>query len=238
MRKKALALIGCLVLMQGCSSDSASKRDNMEEEANVMAENLNEKLLKAAENKNAEEVKSLLEKGARPDEQDVQGRTPLMIAAYNHDTETAKVLIDAGANVNLQDDMENSPFLYAGAEGDLEILQLTIKAGADPTVTNRYGGTALIPASEHGYTDVVKKLLTETNVDVNHVNKLGWTALLEAVILGDGSKKQQDTIRLLIEHGSDVNLADKDGVTPIQHAKERGYQEIEGLLKEAGAIAE
>ena len=50
---------------------------------------------------------------------------------------------------------------------------------------NRYGGTALIPAAHHGHPDAVRVLLG-TAIDKDHVNKLGWTALLEAVILGDG----------------------------------------------------
>ena len=44
----------------------------------------------------------------------------------------------------------------------------------------------MIPASERGHVEVVRYLLEETDVDVDHVNNLGWTALLEAVILGDG----------------------------------------------------
>ena len=131
--------------------------------------------------------------------------------------------------------MLNSPFLYAGAEGYLDILKMTIQAGADPSITNRYGGTALIPASEHGYVDVVQELLTNTPVDVNHVNKLGWTALLEAIILNDGNERQQKTIELLISHGADVNLADGEGVSPLSHAKNKGFKEIEQILVRAGA---
>lgn len=156
-----------------------------------------------------------------------------MIATYNNDVKSAKVLTEAGADVNIQDDMQNSPFLYAGAEGYLDIVKLTSKAGADPKITNRYGGIALIPASEHGYVDVVKFLLTETNSDVNHINNLGWTALLEAIILGDGGKKQQETVRILLEHGANPNLADRDGVTPLEHAEKLGYKEIEKLLRKA-----
>lgn len=136
---------------------------------------------------------------------------------------------------DIQDDMLNNPFLYAGAEGYMDILKLMIAAGADPKITNRYGGVALIPASEHGYVEVVEELLTNTKTDVNHVNNLGWTALLEAIILNDGSVKQQQTIRLLIEYGADVNLADKAGVSPLQHAREKGFKEIERILLEVGA---
>ncbi len=83
--------------------------------------------------------------------------------------------------------------------------------------------------------DVVKELLNHTEIDVNHVNNLGWTALLEAIILNDGNEKQQQTVQLLIDNGADVNLPDQENVTPIQHARERGFKEIEEILLKAGA---
>ena len=198
-------------------------------------ETMQEQLFEAVEGKEFDTVRELLNNGVDINAQDEQGRTAIMIATYANDAEMVKVLIDEGADVDIQDDMLNNPFLYAGAEGYMDVLKLIIAAGADPKITNRYGGVALIPASEHGYVEVVEELLTNTKTDVNHVNNLGWTALLEAIILNDGSAKQQQTIRLLIEYGADVNLTDKDGVSPLQHALEKGFKEIEGILLEAGA---
>lgn len=198
-------------------------------------ETMQERLFEAVVGKEIDTVRELLNSGVDINAQNEQGRTAIMIATYANDAEMVKVLIDEGADVDIQDDMLNNPFLYAGAEGYMDILKLMIAAGADPKITNRYGGVALIPASEHGYVEVVEELLTNTKTDVNHVNNLGWTALLEAIILNDGSEKQQQTIRLLIEYGADVNLADKDGVTPLEHAREKGYKEIEEILLEAGA---
>jgi ankyrin repeat protein len=177
----------------------------------------------------------LIDEGANINTQDSEGRTAAMIATYNNDVETAKILIEAGADVNIQDNIKNNPFLYAGAEGYIEILKLTIEAGADPALTNRYGGSALIPASEHGYVDVIEELLTNTDIDINHVNDLGWTALLEAIILNDGNEKQQQTVKLLIDHGADVNISDQNNVTPLQHARDNGFKEIEQFLLKAGA---
>ncbi|MET3321862.1 UNVERIFIED_ORG: ankyrin repeat protein [Peribacillus simplex] len=196
---------------------------------------MNEQLIQAAERKETETISRLIEEGADINTQDSEGRTATIIATYNNDFETAKILITAGADVNIQDDMKNNPFLYAGAEGYLEILKLTINAGADPKITNRYGGTALIPASEHGYVNVIKELLTNTDIDINHVNNLGWTALLEAIILSNGDEKQQQTVQLLIDHGADVNIADHNNVTPLQHAHEKGFKEIEQILIKEGA---
>ncbi|MFB3166487.1 ankyrin repeat domain-containing protein [Neobacillus sp. 179-C4.2 HS] len=196
---------------------------------------MEEQLIQAAKGKDADTVRRLIEEGVDINTQDSEGRTSTMIATYNNDAETAKILIDAGADVNIQDEIENNPFLYAGAEGYIEILKLTIKAGADPSITNRYGGTALIPASEHGYVDVIKALLNKTDIDINHINDLGWTALLEAIILNNGDEKQQQTVQMLIDHGADVNIPDHNKVTPLQHARKKGFKEIENILLKAGA---
>jgi len=180
-------------------------------------------------------IERALAAGADIDAQDARGRTAAMASTYANQVDAARVLFERGADPDIQDDMRNNPFLYAGAEGHLEILRLANAAGADPTITNRFGGTALIPASEHGYVDTVRYLVEETRVDVNHVNNLGWTALLEAIILNDGGPNQQQTVQVLLDHNADPNLADGDGVTPLAHARRRGFGEIEQLLIDAGA---
>ncbi|WP_405153521.1 ankyrin repeat domain-containing protein [Paenibacillus sp. FSL K6-0108] len=159
----------------------------------------------------------------------------LLKAALEKDTESIEKWIQEGANINAQDQSGRTAAMIATYNNDLASFQVLIEAEADPSITNRYGGTALIPASEHGYVDVVRELLTQTSVNVNHVNQLGWTALLEAIILNDGNKGQKETIQLLIDHGADVNLSDRDGVSPLIHAKNKGFKEIEEILVQAGA---
>ncbi|MNF10383.1 Ankyrin repeat protein [compost metagenome] len=66
---------------------------------------------------------------------------------------------------------------------------------------------------------------------MNHVNNLGWTALLEAIILSDGGPRHVEIVKLLVDAGADLNIADNDGVTPIQHAKNRGYRKISDILE-------
>ncbi|MDM5212287.1 ankyrin repeat domain-containing protein [Peribacillus sp. NJ4] len=231
MWRRLSIFIGCLFFLQGCVLDNERELNKQEKET---GKGMNEQLIQAAERKDTETVRRLIEQGADINTQDSEGRTATMIATYINDVETAKILIEAGADVNIQDNMENNPFLYAGAEGFKDILKLTIEAGADPTITNRYGGTALIPASEHGYVDIIKELVT-TDMDINHVNDLGWTALLEAIILNNGDGNQQQTVQLLIDHGADVNIPDKNNVTPLQHARKKGFKEIEQILLKAGA---
>lgn len=189
-------------------------------------------LLNAAARGDAREVERLLQNGAEVDARDNQGRTPLLLAAHGNHARVARLLIAAGADVNAKDAIQDSPFLYAGAEGRVGILQMTLAAGADLKSTNRYGGTALIPACHHGHVEAVKVLLA-TAIDVDHVNHLDWTALLETVILGDGGPVYVEIARLLIEGGADVNIPDRDGVTPLEHARRRRYREIARLLERA-----
>jgi len=180
-------------------------------------------------------VTRALKDGATVDVRDNRGRTALLIATHRDEPATARVLIEAGANPNIKDNIQDSAFLYAGAEGRNEILKAILDTGkADLASTNRYGGTALIPAAHHGHPETVKILL-RTGIDKDHVNNLGWTALLEAVILGDGGKVHTEIVRLLVKAKANVNIADREGVTPLGHAKRRGYAEIAKILMDAGA---
>jgi ankyrin repeat protein len=175
-----------------------------------------------------------IKSGVEIDARDEAGRTPLLIATHNNRVGAARVLIDAGADVNAKDSIADTPFLYAGAEGRIDILNMTLGAGANLKDTNRYGGTALIPAAHHGHPEAVRILL-EAGVAPDHINRLGWTALLEAIILGDGGSTHTGIVKLLVEGGADVNIPDKDGVTPLTHAKRRGYTAIAEILEAAHA---
>jgi len=192
------------------------------------------KLRAAAAKGDAAAIRDLLPKGAEIDARDASGRTALLIATHANHVEAAKVLIEASADVNAKDSINDSPYLYAGARGHLEILKMTLAHGADLKSTNRYGGTALIPAAERGHVETVRTLIG-AGVDVDHVNKLNWTALLEAIILGDGGRRHVEIVKLLADAGANVNLADGDGVTPLQHARKRGFSEIEKILAAKGA---
>jgi ankyrin repeat protein len=188
-------------------------------------------LHQAVINNDTQSIKRILFQKALIDERDETGSTALMVATRANNVHAAHMLIEAGADVNAKDNIQDSPYLYAGAQGYLKILRMTLMHGADLKSTNRYGGTALIPAAERGHVETVRTF----GVDVNHVNNFGWAALLEAIILGNGEPKYQRIVELLLKAGTDPNLADKDGITPLQHARSRGYPEIEKRLLAAGA---
>lgn len=190
-------------------------------------------LHQAAEQNDAARVSQLLAEGVPIDARDGSGATALLAATHANAVDAAKVLIQAGSDVNAKDNIHDSPYLYAGARGHWDILTMTLQHGADLKSTNRYGGTALIPAAERGHVKTVATLL-EAGVDVDHVNNLHWTALLEAIVLGDGSERYRHIVELLVKAGADVNLADGNGVTPLQHARRANYHDIEKMLLDAG----
>jgi ankyrin repeat protein len=115
-------------------------------------------------------------------------------------------------------------------EGFPNLLQKTLQAGADVHSTDSDNGTGLIRASDRGHVEIVRELL-KTDIRINHVNRIGWTALLEAIILGDGGSRHAEIVRLLADSGADVNLPDKDGVTPLSHAKNRNFTSIVRILE-------
>jgi uncharacterized protein len=192
-------------------------------------------LLAAAEVGDAAGIAAAFKAGADPDARDGDGTPATMLATRGGHADALRALLEAEADVDAQDATLDNPMLYAGREGLLEILRIANDFGADPTITNRFGGVPLIPASERGHVEIVRYLLEETDIDVDHVNKLGWTALLEAILLSDGGPRHQEIVALLIENGADVDLPDGDGVRPLTHARARGQREIVGLLEAAGA---
>ncbi len=206
-----------------------------EKEMSKMDNSANKRLQAAAAAGDVNAIREAIRTGAQIEFRDTDGRTPLMTAVYKHHTDAARELIGAGASANAQDKILNSPFLYAGAEGMTDIVRMCMKAGADYTVYNRYGGSALIPACERGHVETVKAILEDKKFPINHINRLGWTALLEAVILGNGGKAHIEIVQLLIDRGADLNIADKDGVTTLQHARQKKQNEIVRLLEQAGA---
>ena len=176
-------------------------------------------------------VEEALKNGADVNMTDSQKRSLLLLSTIKKQKEMAALLVKYGADVNQQAENLDSPFLYAGATGQTELLKLFLANGARFDVFNRYHGSALIPACERGHVETVQLLANIKNYPIDHVNRLGWTALMEAVILGDGTEKYQKIIKILKEAGAKMDIPDHDGITPLQHAKSRGFEEIVILLK-------
>ena len=190
-------------------------------------------LLEVAERGDTAGVERLIASGATIDATNASGQTPLLLAIQNNHPAVATRLIDAGANINAQAANQDTPWLLAGALGRTALLRHMLPKGPDLGVRNRFGGNALIPACERAHVDTVAFLVT-TPIDVNHVNNLGWTCLLEIVILGDGGPRHVEVTKLVLAAGANPNIADRDGVSPLQHARRRNQQEVAALIEVAG----
>lgn len=192
-----------------------------------------QRLLDAARAGNADGVRAALDAGARVETRDAELRTPLLLAVMGDRVEAARILVAAGADVDAQDHRADNPWLATGVTGSVTMLHVLLPAGPDLKLRNRFGGISVIPAAERGHVAYVREVLRVTDIDVDHVNDLGWTALLEAVILGEGGRAHQEIVELLLAAGATPGLADRDGVTPLAHAERRGFTELAALLRGA-----
>lgn len=188
-------------------------------------------IIRLVEKKDLQGVEAALKNGIYVNTTDNNKRNLLLIAVNGHQTEMAKLLVKYNADVNQQADNLDSPFLYAGASGQTDLVKLFLENGARFDIFNRYNGSALIPACERGHIETVRLLANTKGFPVNHVNRLGWTGLMEAIVLGDGGKKYQEIVQILKDAGAKMDIPDHEGVTPWQHAQKRGFKEIAAILK-------
>jgi hypothetical protein len=180
-------------------------------------------------------IERLIKDGEKPNIQDSKSRTPLHVAVYLKQREAARALLRLGANPNALDIDRYDIVTIAAVANDADMLKIVLDGGATArNVTSRYDGTALIASAHLGHIEVVKMLIA-AKAPLNHVNNLGWTALMEAIVLGNGGANHTATVKALVEAGCDVNIPDRQGTTPLQHARRRGYVEIARILENAGA---
>ena len=175
----------------------------------------------------------LIAEDADLEARDRSGRTPLHVAAFASRYEAVRELAKAGANLDALENQAYDIVTIAAVANDYKMVVLAIKLGASAAnVTSPYDGTALIAAAHLGHYQVVQRLI-EGGAPLDHINNLKWTALIEAVVLGDGGHDHIETVRALVAAGADRGIGDRQGVTPLQHARGRGYSQIVALIEAA-----
>jgi len=166
---------------------------------------------------------------------DGNGRAPLHVATFARQRDAIRALAKAGADLNLLEHDRYDAVTIASVADDEETLRTLLALGASAKqVTSRYDGTALIAAAHPGHDGVVRQLIA-AGAPLNHVNNLHWTALIESIVLGNGGPRHQSTLKALIDAGANLQLADRQGQTPLQLARARGYREMVVMLEKAGA---
>ncbi|HXV11614.1 MAG TPA: ankyrin repeat domain-containing protein [Burkholderiales bacterium] len=194
-------------------------------------------LFAAAARGDTAEIGSLIARGARVDERDDYGRTPLHVAAYGARHDAMRALVKAGANPNALERDRYDIVTIAAVANDVPTLKVSLELGCSAkNITSRYDGTALIAAAHLGHAEVVRTLIG-AGAPLDHVNNLGWTALIESIVLGDGGPRHIATLKALVEAGANVNLPDRNGQTPLTLARQRGYRDMIEILKRAGGTS-
>jgi uncharacterized protein len=180
------------------------------------------------------EIEQLIAEGEKPNVQDANSRTPLHVAAFRRQHAAARALIRLGADPNALDAQRYDVLTIAAVNNDLEMLKIALAGGGNArAITSPYDGTALIAAAHRGHVEIVRALIA-AKAPLNHVNNLGWTALLEAVVLGNGGANHTATVEALVKGGADIFLPDRHGTTALAHARTRGYSQIARILENAG----
>ena len=180
-------------------------------------------------------VARLAATGAPVDARDAYGRTSLHVAAHARQREAMRALVAAGANPNALERDRYDIVTIAVVADDVPTLETALAIGGSAAnITSRYDGTALIAAAHLGHDDIVRTLI-RAKAPLDHVNNLGWTAVIESIVLGDGGARHQATLNALIDAGANLELADRNGKTPLALARERGFKEMVALLENARA---
>jgi len=166
---------------------------------------------------------------------DGAGRTPLHVATFARQHKAVQALLQAGANHAALERGRYDAVTIAAVADDEQTLRVLLAGGASAKLTtSRYDGTALIAAAHLGHDGVVRQLI-DAGAPLDHVNNLHWTAVIEAIVLGDGGARHQATLKALLDAGANTQLADRNGATPLQLARAHGYAAMVKMLQAAGA---
>ncbi|MDP3548111.1 MAG: ankyrin repeat domain-containing protein [Phreatobacter sp.] len=175
-------------------------------------------------------IRDALRQGADPNGRDGAGRTPLHVACFARQAEAMRLLVAQGADPKAMEGRAYDCVTIASVADDDETLRVALAIGGDARqITSPYNGTALTAAAHLGHAEVVQVLI-DAGAPLDHVNNLGWTALIESVVLGDGGPRHTETARRLVQAGARRDIADRNGQTPLDLARARGYAAMVEIL--------
>ena len=110
------------------------------------------------------------------------------VAAFASQDDALRILAESGADMNALEGQAYDVVTITAVAGDPELMSFAIAPGNNLCLTTSlYDGTALIVSVHLGHVEVVKRLVA-AGAPLDHVNNLHCTAVIEAVVLGDGGR--------------------------------------------------
>jgi len=209
----------------------------------------NTPLIIAAERGNVRAVRIFLSLGADVNAVNKTGDSALSYACLRGHADIAKMLIKHGADINNRNRYDDSPMVLAALSGNTVIIRNLYEAGADINCRGFWGKTPLMMAALKGYADAVKVMI-ELGADVKMADIFGYNALMEAagevnlsivenMLQGAGTHGKRisesvragyaETVRELLDAGSDIYAADSQGMTAGEITKD---EELRRLIQE------
>ena len=169
--------------------------------------------------------------------------TELLLAARAGSLEGVVSLLDRGAPVSASNNMGLTPLMMASSGGHVAVVEALLARGADVDARDTYGGTALIAAAMGRYeggngqgtmteghrASLLALLRARPNLTHRKMGN-GDTALSLAARRND-----LVAVRALLDAGSEVNVYDKEGKTPLLYTLEEGRKDMRDLLLARGS---
>ncbi len=195
-------------------------------------------LMLSALNNNMAPIKLLLQNGCNVDIFSKDGGTALNCACRSGHVTAVKELVTVGKAkcsnpINPDKIKYATPLMCASSENELDVAKFLLshfKGEINVNDQKEDGWTALLLASQHGYTNMVNLLLEHSANPNIQCLKDQHSALLVAANNG-----HIDTVTALIKAGADTNLPRSDGNTALMLAAHNGHTEIVKALLNANA---
>lgn len=223
----AIGVVGAMTVVTAATQALAQVAPNAAESAKYTG------LLAAAQRGDVAQIQRLAAKAEALNATDAHGRTPLHVATFAKQREAIRALVKAGVDLNRLENDRYDAITIASVADDEDTLRVLLQLGASAKqTTSRYDGTALIAAAHLGHDGVLRQLI-QAGAPLDHVNNLHWTAAIEAVVLGNGGARHQATLKALMDAGANLQLTDRQGQTPLQLARSRGFKEMVAMLEKS-----